>query len=146
MSVHQLPAAGGGLEPTLPTSWYRSDHVFALEKERIFCREWLCLGRLSLACDHAAVFILWPRDAGHTDISCHFLFEPGEIAKPDFEHADATAFWDVVNRQDWSICETVQLGLSSRVHERGFYAPMEDFNLDIRRYVMDRIGNAVGAL
>ena len=35
----------GGLEPALPSSWYRSAEVFALEKERIFCREWLCVGR-----------------------------------------------------------------------------------------------------
>ena len=34
-----------GLEPTLPSSWYRSERVFALEKERIFFREWLCVGR-----------------------------------------------------------------------------------------------------
>jgi len=45
MSAHKLPASVAGLEPTLPSSWYRSEQVFALEKERIFCREWLCVGR-----------------------------------------------------------------------------------------------------
>ena len=35
----------GGLEQTLPSSWYYSDETFALEKERIFCREWFCAGR-----------------------------------------------------------------------------------------------------
>jgi len=35
--------------------------------------------------------------------------------------------------------------IGARVHERGYYAPMEDFNLDIRRYVLDRIGDAVDA-
>ncbi len=45
MSAHQLPPRTSGLEPTLPSSWYRSEAVFALEKERIFCREWLCVGR-----------------------------------------------------------------------------------------------------
>ncbi len=99
---------------------------------------------LSLACDHAAVFILEPRSATRTDIACHFLFEPFEIDKPDFDPSDASEFWDLVNRQDWAICEAVQQGISARVHERGFYAPMEDFNLDIRRYVLERIGDAVG--
>jgi Rieske 2Fe-2S family protein len=94
---------------------------------------------LSLACDHAAVFILRPRDAGRTDITCHFLFEPFEIEKPDFDPSDVSEFWDLVNRQDWAICETVQEGIGARVHEHGFYAPMEDFNLDIRRYVQERI-------
>ena len=100
---------------------------------------------LSLACDHAAVFILQPRSAVHTDITCHFLFEPFEIEKPDFEPSDTTGFWDLVNRQDWAICEAVQQGISARVHERGYYAPMEDSSLDIRRYVLERIGEAVEA-
>ncbi len=45
MNARELPARLGGLEPTLPSSWYRSAEVFALEKERIFCREWLCVAR-----------------------------------------------------------------------------------------------------
>jgi Rieske 2Fe-2S family protein len=100
---------------------------------------------LSLACDHAAVFILEPKSAARTDIVCHFLFEPFEMDKSDFDPRDATDFWDLVNRQDWAICEGVQQGISSRVHERGYYAPMEDFNLDIRRYVLERIGDAAPA-
>jgi glycine betaine catabolism A len=99
---------------------------------------------LSLACDHAAVFILEPKGPARTDIVCHFLFEPYELAKPGFDHSDASGFWDLVNRQDWAICEAVQQGISARVHARGYYAPMEDFNLDIRRYVLERIGDAVG--
>jgi Rieske 2Fe-2S family protein len=100
---------------------------------------------LSLACDHVAVFFLQPRSAAQTSITCHFLFEPYEIAKPDFDPSDTVEFWDLVNRQDWAICEAVQQGIGARVHERGYYAPMEDFNLDIRRYVLDRIGDAVDA-
>jgi Rieske 2Fe-2S family protein len=100
---------------------------------------------LSLACDHAAIFILQPKSAVRTQIVCHFLFEPYELAKRDFDAGDAGEFWDLVNRQDWAICEAVQQGISTRVHERGYYAPMEDFNLDIRRYVLERIGDAVGA-
>jgi phenylpropionate dioxygenase-like ring-hydroxylating dioxygenase large terminal subunit len=98
---------------------------------------------VSLACDHVAVFILQPRSALHTTITCHFLFEACEIAKADFDPGDSSEFWDLVNRQDWAICESVQQGIAARVHERGYYAPMEDFNLDIRRYVLERIGDAV---
>lgn len=98
---------------------------------------------LSLACDHAAAFILRPRSAARTDVVCHFLFEPYEMQKSEFDPRDATEFWDLVNRQDWAICEALQQGIGARVHERGYYAPMEDFNLDIRRYVLERIGEAV---
>ena len=101
---------------------------------------------VSLACDHVAVFILRPRAPDRTDITCHFLFEPFELAKPDFDPADTVDFWDVVNRQDWVICESVQAGITSRVHVHGYYAPMEDFNLDIRRYVLERIGDAAESL
>jgi Rieske 2Fe-2S family protein len=95
---------------------------------------------VSLACDHAAVFILRPRGPERTDIVCHFLFEPCEVEKPGFNPTDAVEFWDITNRQDWSICESVQRGMHSRVHQFGYYAPMEDYSLDIRRYVRERLG------
>jgi Rieske 2Fe-2S family protein len=97
---------------------------------------------LSLAAEHVAAFLLWPLDAGHTRVICDFLFHPDEMRKPDFDPHDAVDFWDVINRQDWAICERVQLGMKSRVHEFGYYAPMEDMSLDIRRYVRERLGEA----
>jgi len=117
------------------------------EEERVRHKGELAYPNLfvSLACDHVAVFILQPRGPARTDIVCQFLFEPFEIAKPDFDPSDTTEFWDLVNRQDWAICEAVQQGISTRVHERGYYAPMEDLSLDIRRYVRERIGTAVDA-
>ena len=41
----QTPSPIAGLEPTLPTAWYRSEEAFRTEKERIFWREWMCVGR-----------------------------------------------------------------------------------------------------
>jgi len=99
---------------------------------------------LSLACDHATCFVLKPRAVGRTTIDCLFLFEPHEMEKPGFDPSDAVDFWDLVNRQDWSVCDRVQRGMGARVHNSGFYAPMEDWNLDIRRYVTSRIGPHVG--
>jgi Rieske 2Fe-2S family protein len=99
---------------------------------------------LSVACDHVAAFILQPRSEERTDITCHFLFETEEMAKPGFDPSDAVDFWDLVNAQDWAVCAGVQKGIRSRVHTQGYYAPMEDWNLDIRRYVTDRIGPFVG--
>ena len=98
---------------------------------------------LSIACDHVAAFILRPKGAEHTAITCHFLFESEEIAKAGFDPSDAVDFWDLVNRQDWAVCAGVQEGIRSRAHGQGYFAPMEDWNLDIRRYVTDRIGGFV---
>jgi len=94
---------------------------------------------LSLSMDHAASFTLWPRSAGRTDIACEFLFHPDEMAKPYFDPLDAVEFWDLVNRQDWAICESVQRGMGSRAFESGYYGPMEDLSLDIRDYVRGRL-------
>ncbi len=94
---------------------------------------------LSVSSDHAAAFILWPEAVNRTRIDCHFLFHKAEILRSDFDPADAVDFWDMVNRQDWAVCERVQRGLSARVHEYGYYSPMEDGSLDIRRYVTKRM-------
>ena len=95
---------------------------------------------ISLACDHVAAFLLWPVAPDRTRVDCHFLFHPEEMAKAAFNPMDAVEFWDLVNRQDWAICERVQKGISSRVHKFGYYAPMEDPSLDIRNYVIERLG------
>jgi glycine betaine catabolism A len=50
-----------GLEETLPWSWYLSEEIFHLEKERIFFREWLCACReeeLPSPGDHRVLNIL----------------------------------------------------------------------------------------
>jgi glycine betaine catabolism A len=94
---------------------------------------------LSLSPEHVASFVIWPIDAGHTRVVCDFLFHPQEMAKPDFDPNDAVEFWDLINRQDWAICERVQLGMRCRMHKFGYYAPMEDLSLDIRRYLSTRL-------
>jgi Rieske 2Fe-2S family protein len=94
---------------------------------------------LSLSAEHAAAFTLWPTSPNHTTILCDFLFHPSEIAQPDFNPNDAVEFWDITNRQDWVICESVQRGMASRVFRQGFYAPMESMSLDIRRYIRERL-------
>lgn len=95
---------------------------------------------LSLAADHVAAFLLWPIAPALTRVECLFLFDPAEMARPGFDHTDASGFWDLVNQQDWAICERVQQGMGSRPHRQGFYAPMEDANLDMRRYMDARMG------
>ncbi|MCH9695408.1 MAG: aromatic ring-hydroxylating dioxygenase subunit alpha [Gammaproteobacteria bacterium] len=94
---------------------------------------------LSLSMDHVASFTLWPRTPGRTDIICEFLFHPEEMARSDFDASDAVEFWDLVNRQDWDICASVQRGMGSRVFEAGYYGPMEDLSLDIRNYVRSKL-------
>ncbi len=94
---------------------------------------------LSLAADHAAAFRLEPLAADRTRVVCQILVAPHETSKPDYDISDAAGFWDVVNRQDWAICESVQRGMTSRAYDQGWYAPMEDASLDIRRWLLPRL-------
>ena len=93
---------------------------------------------LSLSADHVAAFTVLPRGPRDTRIVCDFLFHPDEIRKKTFDPSDAVEFWDLTNRQDWKICESVQRGMSSRVWEYGYYAPMERWSLDLRCRRSDR--------
>jgi glycine betaine catabolism A len=95
---------------------------------------------LSLSADHVAAFTIWPRSPGRTDVVCDLLFHPSEVTRGTFDPSDAADFWDLVNRQDWAVCAGVQEGMQSRAFRYGYYAPMEDYSLDIRRYVAQRLG------
>lgn len=95
---------------------------------------------LSLSADHVSAFTLWPLTAGHTRVVCDLLFDAHEAARATFDPSDAADFWDLVNRQDWAVCESVQRGMSSRAYTQGWFAPMEDTSLDIRRWLLPRLG------
>jgi phenylpropionate dioxygenase-like ring-hydroxylating dioxygenase large terminal subunit len=95
---------------------------------------------LSCAADHVAAFVSWPLAAGRTRIRCDLLFEPEAIAADDFDPGDAGDLWDLVNKQDWVVCESVQRGMSSRAYQQGWFAPMEDLSADIRRWLLPRLG------
>jgi Rieske 2Fe-2S family protein len=137
-----IPHRAGAYTFTKTGTTNRAPFPGLSEEEKVRHKGELCFPNLmiSLACDHVAVFLLWPLAADRTRIVCSFLFHPDEIVKPGFSPMDAVEFWDLVNRQDWAICERVQKGVSSRVHKFGYYAPMEDPSLDIRNYVAIRLG------
>jgi glycine betaine catabolism A len=94
---------------------------------------------LSLSAEHVTAYTLWPESPTLTRVVCDFLFHPSEIEAPGFNPEDAVVFWDVVNRQDWAICENVQRGMRSRVFQHGYYAPLESASLDIRRYIKEKL-------
>jgi Rieske 2Fe-2S family protein len=61
----------------------------------------------------------------------------GELSIPPTSSTSGTSS----TRQDWQICESVQDGMRSRGFRGGFYAPMEDPSLDIRRYLERHLGD-----
>jgi glycine betaine catabolism A len=94
---------------------------------------------LSASADHVAAFVLRPVAVDRTVVECSLLFAADEVGSAGFDPADARDLWDLVNRQDWAICESVQRGMSSRAYTHGWFAPMEDDSLDIRRWLLPRL-------
>jgi glycine betaine catabolism A len=101
---------------------------------------------LSLCAEHVAAFTLIPHGPSQTTVVCELLFHPDEFASPSFDPSDAGDLWDLVNRQDWAICERVQRGMSSRGWTGGWYAPMEDESADITRWYRRLMGDVLDRL
>ncbi|HZR33412.1 MAG TPA: aromatic ring-hydroxylating dioxygenase subunit alpha [Terriglobales bacterium] len=80
---------------------------------------------LSLHPDYMMTHTLWPRAVDRTEIICEFHFHPHEMAKPDFQAADAINFWHMTNKEDWGISELSQAGIKSRAYKPGPYSERE---------------------
>ena len=81
---------------------------------------------ISLHPDYVMVHRLLPLAADRTRIECSWAFAPEATAQPDFDPSYAIDFWDLTNRQDWTACESVQRGLTSRHAVPGPLSPAED--------------------
>jgi Rieske 2Fe-2S family protein len=95
---------------------------------------------LSLHRDYVLTHTLWPLSPGETYLECEWLFHPDEMARPGFDPADAVEFWDVTNRQDWEICERVQLGVRSRGYRPSRYQAGETCVWEFDRWYRERMG------
>jgi Rieske 2Fe-2S family protein len=80
---------------------------------------------LSLHPDYVMVHQLEPQSPGRTLIFCDWFFNPEAFKRSDFDPQDAVKFWDMVNKQDWHVCELSQKGISSRAYEPGPYSARE---------------------
>jgi Rieske 2Fe-2S family protein len=80
---------------------------------------------VSLHPDYVMLHTLWPREPGRTEIVCEWFFEPETIARDGFDGSDAIGFWDLVNRQDWYVCELAQKGVATRGYVAGRYSAEE---------------------
>jgi phenylpropionate dioxygenase-like ring-hydroxylating dioxygenase large terminal subunit len=80
---------------------------------------------LSLHADYVMVHQLWPQSPDRTLIFCDWFFHPEAFKQSNFDPADAIEFWNMVNRQDWHVCELSQQGIASRAYEPGPYSSRE---------------------
>lgn len=80
---------------------------------------------LSIHPDYVNYYLLTPDGVVRTIVESEWMFSPDNETNPDFNPADAIAFWDVTNRQDWDIVSWSQKGISSRRYAPGPYSPRE---------------------
>jgi Rieske 2Fe-2S family protein len=95
---------------------------------------------LSLHPEYVMVHQLSPQSPERTLIVCDWLFHPEAFKRGDFNPDDAIQFWDMVNRQDWHVCELSQQGISSRAYEPGPYSARESIPAAWDEYYLRQIG------
>jgi len=97
---------------------------------------------LTLSPDYAVFYRLWPLAPDRTWLTCDFLFEPEAMAAPDFDVDNVAGFWDVINRQDWHVCELSQKGMQSPAYTPGPYYEWQEVGLiGIDREVLQALGH-----
>ena len=81
---------------------------------------------LNLLPDHIVVHTLWPAGPTRTRVVCDWLFDPAAMSQPTFDPMDAVEVFDIVNRQDWEVCQWTQQGMTSKAYRSGgVYVPAE---------------------
>jgi Rieske 2Fe-2S family protein len=92
MTAFAKPNAAG--QKTLAAEWYRSPEVFARESERVFAREWICVGRLEQLAQPGDYFV--------ADVAGESLIIVRDSA------TDVHAFYNVCRHRGTRMCETVR--------------------------------------
>jgi len=95
---------------------------------------------LSLHPDYVMVHQLWPQSPERTLILCDWFFHQEAFGRGDFNPDDAIQFWDMVNRQDWHVCELSQQGISSRAYEPGPYSARASIPAAWDEYYLRQMG------
>ena len=95
---------------------------------------------LSLHPDYAMVHQLEPQSPERTLVLCDWFFNPEAFKRGDFNPDDAVEFWDMVNKQDWHVCELSQQGISSRAYEPGPYSARESIPAAWDQYYLRQMG------
>jgi glycine betaine catabolism A len=97
---------------------------------------------LNLLDDHLVVHTLHPVAPDRTSIVCEWLFDAQAMAQPDFDPMDAVEIFDIVNRQDWEVCELAQLSMSSRAFKHGgVYVPAERHIRELADFVLEKLSD-----
>src|SRR5579883_2019461 len=96
---------------------------------------------VNLLDDHVVIHTLLPQEPGRTQVICEWLFDPGAMSQPGFDPMDAVEVFDIVNRQDWEVCEWAQLSMRSKAYKSGgIYVPAERHIRELADFIVAKVG------
>ena len=90
--------------------------------------------------DQVFVFYKWPVTATTSRLTVDWLFEESVVEGPGFDPSDTVGFLDRVLKQDYDICEQVQLAIRSRAHRAGVYSAQEHLPYKFNQWVLEKLG------
>lgn len=93
--------------------------------------------------DFILFHIITPKGVGKVQLQCHWLFHPDVIREAKYKDGirSAVQFWDLTNKQDWQVCEQMQMGVASKRFDRGYYSGMEDILSEIDNETLRSLGH-----
>jgi Rieske 2Fe-2S family protein len=95
---------------------------------------------INLLGDHVVVHTIWPEDPDRSRVDCDWLFDPDVMARPDFDPRDAVELFDIVNKQDWEVCEMAQQGMTSKAYRSGgVYVPAEWHIRELADFILAKL-------
>ena len=119
---------GGSLTRSGRTCGVPLGALDAVERQRVYYYAIFPNMLLSLHHDYAMVHTMWPVAPDRTRVTCEFLFHPDTADAAGCDPDDGVAFWDQVNREDWSICERTHAGITSSRYVPGPYSRRESLS------------------
>ena len=125
-----------------PSQEIENDYDYEREhdgKNRVFYYSIFPNMLLSLHPDYVMVHQLQPQSPERTLIVCDWFFHPAAFKRSGFDPDDAIQFWDMVNKQDWHVCELSQQGIASRAYQPGPYSSRESIPAAWDEYYLRRM-------
>ena len=86
-----------------------------------------------------------PVDEQESINDCFFLLHPEVIGDESRMNRfkSAIEFWDMTNKQDWTVCEQMQKGVKSQRFKHGQYAEQEDILYALDKEVLKSLGHDI---
>ena len=82
---------------------------------------------LSIAPDYLMTHYVWPQSSDKVFIQTEWFCSPEQVAQAEFDASNAIEFWDITNNQDWTLCENMMRGVSSKGYQQGRYHWWEEY-------------------